>query len=179
MNNRTMIFLLVFSSFFLIWISKPAFSIPPLPVHTTSISPPPNNLATPEKVLEINFTVNSTSGINLMSIGIKNLPQAVVSTNSNDYYLEITDSNNKVLFHSNILVILDPNTGLSPQYYAIPYPSGARFLNFYYKNAKIVQYDVPQELPTVYIILGIAAVVVLAVIIFVVYYVRKNYTLQT
>ena len=144
-----------------------------------SPAPLPTITGTFQKVLEINFTVNSSNEITLTGLDIKNLPEAVVGTGNSDFSLEITDASNNVLFHSNILVILDPSTGTSVQYFAIPYPSGARFLNFYYKGNKIAQYDVPQLFPMFYIIVGIVAAVILVAAILIVYYIRKNHTVQT
>lgn len=169
---RKIILLMTFV-LFLLEIAHSVFSIPPLPIHTTSISPPPNNLGTPEKVLEINFTINSSHQITLNSISIKNLPQAIVSTFNSDYYLKITDSNGQVLFQSNILVVFNPNTNISPEYYAIPYPNGARYLHFYYQNQEIAKYDIAQEFPWLYVIIGIVVVA----IVFVIYFISRKYTI--
>lgn len=147
-------------------------AVPPHRIVTTSVTPPPVS-ATKEKILEINFTINQSNQVTLASLAIKNLPQAIVDTSTSDYYLEITDSNNKVLFHSNILVIFDPNTNLSQQYYAIPYPNGAKYLYFYYQNQQIAKYDVPQEFPWLYVAIGI----VIAVVAIALYFVSKKYSI--
>jgi len=177
MNDKKIIFLasVIFS---LIFFCNLASSLPPHPIFTTSISPPPES-GTPEKVIEIKFYVNQSNQITLQSLSIQNLALAVVDTTSGDYRLEITDANSQVLFRSNILVIFDPQTNLSNQYYAIPYASGAKYLNFYYKNANIAQYEIPQEFPFFYVMIGAIVAVIVVALAFVIYYMRKNYTIQT
>lgn len=164
----------IFSVVFLIFTEIGFAALPiPHPLPTTSLPPLTTYYGQSEKVLEINFTINSNNQINLNSISTKNLPQAIVTTSNNDYYLEITDANNKILFQSNILVIFN-SQNISQQYYAIPYPNGATYLYFYYQNQQIAKYNIPQEFPWFYVIIGISIVIVLIVI----YYITRNYTIQ-
>jgi hypothetical protein len=161
---------LIFAAVFFSKISSA--TIPPHPILTTSISPPPNS-GTPEKILEIAFSINSTNQITLQSSEIKNLSPTIINPTSSDFYLEITDSNNQQLFKSNILVVYN-SQNISPEYYAIPYPNGAKYLYFFYQGNQIARYDVPQEFPWLYVIIGIIAAIVLIIL----YYISKNYTIQ-
>lgn len=153
--------------------AKENYAIPPHPIITTSISEP-TGIVNPQKVLEINFSINQSNQITLDSIAIKNLPEAVINPSNSDYYLQITDANNKVLYRSNILAVFDSTTNLSQQYYAIPYPSGAKYLYFFYQGQQIARYDVPQEFPWFYVIIGIVVVIALIAI----YFISKKYTIQ-
>jgi hypothetical protein len=147
--------------------------IPPKRISTTSISEP-SFPAKKEKIVEINFTINQSNQIILSSLSVKTLPQAVINPSKSDFSLAITDSSGHALFRSNILAVFDPNTNLSPEYYAIPYPNGARYVNFYYQNSQIARYDIPQEFPVLYVVFGIIIVVVLIVI----YLISRKYTIQ-
>lgn len=170
MNEKILIS--VIFVFFLTFVQS-VFSIPPHPIKTTSITPPSSS-GNSQKVLEINFSITKTNQITLQNIAIKNLPEVAINTANSDYYFEITDSNNKILFQSNILVIFDPNTNLSQQYYAIPYPSGAKYLYFFYQGNQIAKYDVPQEFPWFYVIIGIIIVIILIAV----YFISRKYTIQ-
>jgi len=163
----------IISLFLLAVFAQNVFSIPPRPISTTSISEPPIS-GKSEKVLEIIFTINQSNLITLNSLSIKNLPQTIINPTGSDYYLTITDGSSKILFKSNILAVFNLQSNLSDQYYAIPYPNDAKYLYFYYQNAEIARYEVPQEFPILYIAIAIIAVVIVVAI----YFVHKKYTIQ-
>jgi hypothetical protein len=175
---------------FLTIFSQAVFSIPPHPIRTTSITTP-SSAGNAEKVIEVNFSINKDNQVILNSLSIKNLPQAVISPTSSDYYLEITDSDNHSLFKSNILVVFDPNTNISPEYYAIPYPNGAKYLNFYYQNSPMkINYqnsqldhiEIPQESfisildsNIVFYVIGAIGIIIVLIAI---YFISKKYTIK-
>lgn len=136
----------VFLVLILVSLSSVA-ALPPHKVYGHNITTPVPIAGTPEKILEINFTINSNNQITLNPISIKNLPPAIVETSNNDYYLEISDSSNNVLFHSNILVTFDPTTNISSQYFAIPYIDGSKFVYIYYKGTVLLKSEIPGENP--------------------------------
>lgn len=171
-NIYEKIFFIAIIIFSVAIFSQSSSSLPPHPLPTTSISTPSQS-GNSEKVIEINFSINKTNQITLNSLSIKNLPQAVVSTSQSDFYLTITNSNNQILFNSNILAVFDPQTHISNQYFAIPYPNDARYLYFYYQNQQIARYNVPQEFPWLYLMIGIIAAIILAAV----YLISRKYTI--
>jgi len=188
MNKKKILFAVILISLATIF-SQTVFSIPPHPIRTTSITTPPMS-GNPEKIIEVNFSINKNNQVILHSISIKNLPQTIISPSESDYYLKITDSNGQVLFQSNILVVFDPNTNISPEYYAIPYPNGAKHLYFYfqnfpmkinYQNSQLDYIEVPQESFISMLLSNILFYVIIGIIIvlLVIYFISKKYTMKT
>lgn len=169
MKNRMILFSAIL--FFVILLPE-AFSLPPHPILTTSISLPPTSVP-PKKVLEVSFSINKNHQLTLENISIQNKPEVIINTDISDYSMKITDANNNVLFSAKILTVFD-SSGVSRQYYAIPYPNGAKYLYFYYQNQQIAKYDMPQEFPWFYVMIGIIA----AAIILIIYFISKKYTIQ-
>ncbi len=112
---------------------------PPHPINITPISSPPQQ-ETSEKVLVLNFSIKTNDHVIVNKIGYDYLNPAIINTSQKEYRLEIWDDKNNLQFFVNLIVIFNPKTNLSKQYFSIPDAENFKYIYIYHNNSKIFSY---------------------------------------